>query len=41
MKSQTKEDIVDKYDNATSEDKPPMELLMGQTKRLVEYDRAG
>ena len=41
MKSQTKEDIVDKYGNAASEDKPPMELLMSQTKRLVEYDWAG
>ena len=41
LKSQTKEVIVDKYRNATSEDKPPMELLMGQTERLVEYDRAG
>ena len=40
LKSQTKEDIVDKNDNATYEDKPPMELLMGQTERLVEYDRA-
>lgn len=41
LKSQTKEDIVDKYGNAASEDKPPMELLMGQTEMLVEYDRAG
>ena len=40
LKSQTKEDIVDKYDNATSEDKPPIELLMCQIERLVEYDRA-
>ena len=32
---------MDKYGNATSEDKPPMELLMGQTERLVEYDREG
>lgn len=41
LKSQTKEDIVHKYGNAASEDKPPLELLMGQTERLVEYDRAG
>jgi pre-mRNA-processing factor SLU7 len=41
LKSQTKEDIVDKYGNAASEDKPPMELLMGQTEMVVEYDRAG
>ena len=41
LKSQTKEDIVDKYGNVASEDKPRMELLMGQTERLVEYDRAG
>lgn len=41
LKSQTKEDIVHEYGNAASEDKPPMELLMGQTEMLVEYDRAG
>jgi pre-mRNA-processing factor SLU7 len=41
LKSQTKEDIVDKYGNAASEDKPPVELLMGQTEMVVEYDRAG
>jgi pre-mRNA-processing factor SLU7 len=41
LKSQSKEDIVHEYGNAASEDKPPMELLMGQTEMLVEYDRAG
>ena len=41
LKSHTKEDIMDKYGNAASEDKPPMELLMCQTERLVEYDLAG
>jgi len=41
LKSQTKEDIVHEYGNAASEDKPPMELLMGQTEMVVEYDRAG
>ena len=32
---------MDKNDNATYEDKPPMELLMCQIERLVEYDQAG
>lgn len=41
MKTQTKEDIMDKYGNAAAEDKPPMELLLGQTERQVEYDQAG
>uniref|UniRef100_A0A0C9QXI4 Pre-mRNA-splicing factor SLU7 n=1 Tax=Wollemia nobilis TaxID=56998 RepID=A0A0C9QXI4_9CONI len=41
LKSQTKEDIMLKYGNAASEEKPPVELLMGQTERQIEYDRAG
>lgn len=41
MKTQTKEDIMNKYGNAAAEDKPPMELLLGQTERQVEYDQAG
>ncbi|KAJ7254939.1 hypothetical protein O6H91_Y416800 [Diphasiastrum complanatum] len=41
LKSSMKDDIMEKYGNAASEDKPPMELLMGQTERQVEYDRAG
>jgi pre-mRNA-processing factor SLU7 len=41
LKTQTKEDIMDKYGNAAAEDKPPMELLLGQTERQVEYDQAG
>ena len=32
---------MDKYGNAAAEDKPPMELLLGQTERQVEYDQAG
>eukprot|EP00252_Welwitschia_mirabilis_P006512 TRINITY_DN173_c0_g1_i1.p1 TRINITY_DN173_c0_g1~~TRINITY_DN173_c0_g1_i1.p1 ORF type:complete len:544 (-),score=131.87 TRINITY_DN173_c0_g1_i1:171-1802(-) len=41
LKSQMKEDIMRVYGNAASEEKPPVELLMGQTERQVEYDRAG
>ncbi|GLJ05215.1 hypothetical protein SUGI_0013910 [Cryptomeria japonica] len=41
LKSQTKEDILRKYGNAASEDKLPTELLLGQSERQVEYDRAG
>ncbi|OAE20632.1 hypothetical protein AXG93_154s1060 [Marchantia polymorpha subsp. ruderalis] len=41
LKSQTKEDILSKYGNAAEEEKPDMELLLGQTERQVEYDRAG
>jgi hypothetical protein len=41
LKAQTKEDIYEKYGNAASEERPPMELLLGQTDRQVEYDRAG
>ncbi|KAI5066200.1 hypothetical protein GOP47_0018824 [Adiantum capillus-veneris] len=41
LKGQLKSDIMDKYGNAASEDKPPMELLLGQTEKQVEYDRAG
>ncbi|XP_057829103.1 pre-mRNA-splicing factor SLU7 [Cryptomeria japonica] len=41
LKSQTKEDIMLKYGNAASEEKPPVELLMGQTENQIEYDRAG
>ncbi len=32
---------MDKYGNAASGEMPPMELLLGQTERQVEYDRAG
>ena len=30
-----------KYGNAASEEKSPVELLMGQTENQIEYDRAG
>lgn len=41
LKGQLKNDIMAKYGNAASDDKPPMELLLGQTEKQVEYDRAG
>jgi pre-mRNA-processing factor SLU7 len=41
LKSQTKETIIEKYGNAADEDKLPRELLLGQSERQVEYDRAG
>lgn len=41
LKSQTKDTIIEKYGNAADEDKLPRELLLGQSERQVEYDRAG
>ncbi|KAL6956575.1 hypothetical protein U1Q18_040657 [Sarracenia purpurea var. burkii] len=41
LKSQVKETIVEKYGNAASEEQLPKELLLGQSEREVEYDRAG
>lgn len=41
LKTQTKQDIMNKYGDAASGDRPPMELLLGQTERQVEYDQAG
>ncbi|EFJ38615.1 hypothetical protein SELMODRAFT_164109 [Selaginella moellendorffii] len=41
LKGQLKEDIMEKYGNAAATDKLPAELLLGQTERQVEYDRAG
>ncbi|CAH2079196.1 unnamed protein product [Thlaspi arvense] len=44
LKSQTKDSIMRKYGNAaaaTKGDEIPMELLLGQSERQVEYDRAG
>lgn len=41
LKSQTKDTIMDKYGNAATKDEIPMELLLGQSERQVEYDRAG
>ncbi|CAH2051104.1 unnamed protein product [Thlaspi arvense] len=42
LKSQTKDSILRKYGNAAAtEGEIPMELLLGQSERQVEYDRAG
>ncbi|MCO5592630.1 hypothetical protein L7F22_046633 [Adiantum nelumboides] len=41
LKEQLKKDIMDKYGDAASKDKPPMELLLGLSEKQVEYDRAG
>ncbi|XP_004493322.2 pre-mRNA-splicing factor SLU7-like isoform X1 [Cicer arietinum] len=41
LKSHTKETIIEKYGNAADEEKLPRELLLGQSERQVEYDRAG
>ena len=41
LKSHTKDSIVEKYGNAADEDKLPRELLLGQSERQFEYDRAG
>jgi pre-mRNA-processing factor SLU7 len=41
LKSQTKDDILEKYGNAAAEEEIPRELLLGQSEREVEYDRAG
>ena len=41
LKSQTKTAIMEKYGNAATEEELPKELLLGQTERQVEYDRAG
>ena len=41
LKSQTKDDILEKYGNAATEGELPRELLLGQSEREVEYDRAG
>ena len=37
----TRAAIMDKYGDAASKEKPPDGLLMGQTEKYVEYDRAG
>ncbi|KAI3887706.1 hypothetical protein MKX03_020944 [Papaver bracteatum] len=39
--SKTKDAIMQKYGNAANEDDIPRELLLGQSERQVEYDRAG
>jgi pre-mRNA-processing factor SLU7 len=41
LKSKTKDTIMEKYGNAASGEELPMELLLGQSERQVEYDRAG
>lgn len=41
LKSQTKDSIMDKYGNAAAEEVLPKELLLGQSEKEVEYDRAG
>jgi pre-mRNA-processing factor SLU7 len=41
LKFQTKDTILEKYGNAAAEEELPMELLLGQSERQVEYDRAG
>lgn len=41
LKSQTKDAIIQKYGNAAAQEELPKELLLGQTERQVEYDRAG
>ncbi|MQM08004.1 hypothetical protein Taro_040853 [Colocasia esculenta] len=41
LKSRVKETIMEKYGNAASEETLPSELLLGQSEREIEYDRAG
>ncbi|KAL1188894.1 Pre-mRNA-splicing factor SLU7-A [Cardamine amara subsp. amara] len=41
LKSQTKDTVMEKYGNAATKDEIPIELLLGQSERQVEYDRAG
>ncbi|KAH6798632.1 Pre-mRNA splicing Prp18-interacting factor [Perilla frutescens var. frutescens] len=41
LKSHTKDKIMEKYGNAAADEVLPRELLLGQSEREVEYDRAG
>jgi pre-mRNA-processing factor SLU7 len=41
LKSQMKNALMDKYGNAATDEELPREILMGQSERQVEYDRAG
>ena len=41
LKSHTKDKIMEKYGNAAAGEVLPRELLLGQSEREVEYDRAG
>lgn len=41
LKSRVEDSIMYKYGNAAAEDVLPRELLLGQSEREIEYDRAG
>ncbi|KAF5741900.1 pre-mRNA-splicing factor SLU7 [Tripterygium wilfordii] len=41
LKHRTKDTIMEKYGNAANEEEIPRELLLGQSEKEVEYDRAG
>ncbi|KAM1746175.1 hypothetical protein ACFX11_012829 [Malus domestica] len=41
LKSQMKDAIMEKYGNAATEEELRNELLLGQSEKQVEYDRAG
>lgn len=41
LKNKTRDTIMEKYGNAASEEALPRELLLGQSEREIEYDRAG
>lgn len=41
LKSEVKDTIMEKYGNAATADPLPKELLLGQSEKEVEYDRAG
>ncbi|TXG72319.1 hypothetical protein EZV62_000898 [Acer yangbiense] len=41
LQSRLKDTITEKYGNAATEEEMPRELLLGQSERQVEYDRAG
>ncbi|KAF9609296.1 hypothetical protein IFM89_015541 [Coptis chinensis] len=41
LKTKTKDTIMEKYGNAAAEEEIPKELLLGQSEKQVEYDRAG
>lgn len=41
LKYRMKDTIMEKYGNAATDEELPRELLLGQSEREVEYDRAG
>eukprot|EP00271_Cylindrocystis_brebissonii_P005114 TRINITY_DN17059_c0_g1_i1.p1 TRINITY_DN17059_c0_g1~~TRINITY_DN17059_c0_g1_i1.p1 ORF type:complete len:547 (+),score=149.52 TRINITY_DN17059_c0_g1_i1:120-1760(+) len=41
LQHQTRDELLAKYGDAAAPEKLPEELLLGQTERQVEYDRAG